>query len=141
MHCPPSARLTEDMEDSSSIFAQEGTLAHELGELELNYQLKNITKRKYNAELKKIQADELYSADMPDHVGVYTGYVMERLAEAKARSKDALAFLEQRLDFSSRVPEGFGTGDTVIISDGVIEIVDLKYGKGVESISHRTTHK
>jgi len=132
MHCPPSARLTEDMEDSSSIFAQEGTLAHELGELELNYQLKNITKRKYNAELKKIQADELYSADMPDHVGVYTGYVMERLAEAKARSKDALAFLEQRLDFSSWVPEGFGTGDTVIISDGVIEIVDLKYGKGVE---------
>lgn len=132
MHCPPSARLTENLEDQSSIFAQEGTLAHELGELELNYQVKNITKKKYNAELKKIQAHELYSADMPDYIAVYTGYVFEKLAEAKTRSKDALVFLEQQLDFSSWVPEGFGTGDTVIISDGVIEIVDLKYGKGVE---------
>ncbi|MBR0575709.1 DUF2800 domain-containing protein [Proteiniclasticum sp. BAD-10] len=132
MHCPPSARLTEDIEDTSSIFAQEGTVAHSLGELELNYQLKNIPKREYTKELRKIQAHELYSAEMPDHVAVYTGYVMERLAEAKSRSKDALVFLEQKLDFSAWVPEGFGTGDTVIISDGVIEIVDLKYGKGVE---------
>lgn len=132
IHCTPSARLTEDIEDTSSDFAREGTLAHELAELELNYQLKNINKRKYNAELKKIQAHELYSADMPDYISTYTGYVFEKLAEAKTRSKDALVFLEQRLDFSKWVPEGFGTGDTVIISDGVIEIVDLKYGKGVE---------
>jgi len=132
MNCPPSARLTEDMSDESSVFAQEGTLAHSLGELELNYQLKKITKKKYTAELKKIQADKLYAADMPDYVAVYTGYVFEKLAEAKARSKDALIAMEQRLDFSEWVPDGFGTGDTVIISDGVIEIVDLKYGKGVE---------
>lgn len=132
MHCPPSARLTEDMEDSSSIFAQEGTLAHSLGELELNYLLKLIPKGQYTKELKKIKADELYTEDMPDYVGVYTGYVMERLAEAKGRSSDALVFLEQKLDFSAWVPEGFGTGDTCIISEGVIEIVDLKYGKGVE---------
>lgn len=132
MHCTPSARLTENIKDESSIFAQEGTLAHSLGELELNYQLKNITKKEYTKELKKIQANELYSAEMPDHVAAYTGYVFEKLAEAKVRSSDALVFLEQKLDFSEWVPEGFGTGDTVIISDGVIEIVDLKYGKGVE---------
>ena len=132
IHCTPSARLTEDIEDTSSDFAREGTLAHELAELELNYQLKNINKRKYTTELKKIQAHELYYADMPDYVAVYTGYVFEKLAEAKTRSSDALVFLEQKLDFSKWVPEGYGTGDTVIISDGVIEIVDLKYGKGVE---------
>lgn len=132
MTCTPSARLTEDIEDTTSVFAAEGTLAHELAELELNYQLKLINKRKYTAERKKIEAHELFSAEMPDYVSTYTGYVLEKLAEAQARSKDALVFLEQKLDFSHWVPEGFGTGDTVIISDGVIEIVDLKYGKGVE---------
>lgn len=131
MKCTPSARLTEKMADTSSVYAQEGTLAHELGELELKRELELIAKRTYNAELKKIKAHELYGADMPDYVGIYTDYVMEKLAEAKSRSSDALVFLEQKLDFSDWVPEGFGTGDTVIISDGVIEIVDLKYGKGV----------
>ena len=131
MKCTPSARLTEKMADTSSPYAQEGTLAHELGELELKRELKLIDKKTYAAELKKIKAHELYGEDMPDYVGIYTGYAMEKLAEAKARSKDALVFLEQRLDFSDWVPEGFGTGDTVIISDGVIEIIDLKFGKGV----------
>lgn len=132
INCTPSARLTEDIEDTSSIFAKEGTLAHELGELMLNYTLKNIDKRNYNREYKKIQEHELYAADMTDYVQSYVDHVLERYAESKSRTKDALIYLEQRLDFSDWVPEGFGTGDVVIISDGAIEIIDLKYGKGVE---------
>ena len=38
---------------------------------------------------------------------------------------------EQRLDFSAYVPEGFGTGDVIILADHVLHIIDLKYGKGV----------
>ena len=132
INCTPSARLTEDIEDTSSIFAKEGTLAHELGELMLNHALKNIDKRNYNREYKKIQEHELYAADMTDYVQSYVDHVLERYAEAKSKTKDALIYLEQRLDFSDWVPEGFGTGDVVIISDGAIEIIDLKYGKGVE---------
>lgn len=132
LNCTPSARLTEDLPDSSSVYAQEGTLAHELGELELQYQLNIIPKRTYNSRLKKIKANELYSEDMPDQVEKYTTYVFERLAEAKSHTEDALIFLEQRLDFSAYVPEGFGTGDCTIIADGALEIIDLKYGKGIE---------
>ncbi|EPY2286936.1 DUF2800 domain-containing protein, partial [Clostridium sporogenes] len=129
--CPPSARLEENYPNKSSEFAKEGTLAHELGELGLKKNLELITTRKYNSEFKKIEADKLFTKDMPDYVEVYVDTCMEKVAEAKAKTPDAVINLEQRLDFSQWVPEGFGTGDFVIIADGAMEICDLKYGKGV----------
>lgn len=132
MACPPSARLEQGYENKTSTFAQEGTLAHELGELSLRYQLGEIAKRSYDSKVKKLTTkNELYSADMPDYVEIYTDTCMEKVAEAKATTKDAIAIVEQRLNFSEWVPEGFGTGDFVIIADGTMEICDLKYGKGV----------
>lgn len=131
LSCPPSARLEQNFENTSSVFAQEGTLAHELGELKLRLNLKEITQRTYNSKLKKIKEHELYTEDMIDYVDMYVDTCMEKIAEAKNISSDAVICLEQRLDFSEWVPEGFGTGDMVIIADGSIEIVDLKYGKGV----------
>ncbi|KEI96576.1 hypothetical protein N496_15440 [Clostridium botulinum A2B3 87] len=129
--CPPSARLEENYPNKSSEFAKEGTLAHELGELGLKKNLELISTRKYNSEVKKIQANELFTKDMPDYVEVYVDTCMEKVAEAKAKTPDALFKIEQRLDFSEWVPDGFGTGDFVIIADGTMEICDLKYGKGV----------
>ncbi len=129
--CPPSARLEENYPNKSSEFAKEGTLAHELGELGLKKNLELISTRKYNSEVKKIQADELFTEDMPGYVEVYVDTCMEKVAEAKAKTPDALFKIEQRLDFSEWVPDGFGTGDFVIIADGTMEICDLKYGKGV----------
>jgi hypothetical protein len=129
--CPPSARLEQDFANTSSEFAKEGTLAHELGELTLRKNLEEITARTYNSKLKKIKENELFAEDMIDYVSTYVDTCMEKIAEAKTVSSDAVVSLEQRLDFSEWVPEGFGTGDMVIIADGIIEIVDLKYGKGV----------
>lgn len=129
--CPPSARLEENYPNKSSEFAKEGTLAHELGELGLKKNLELISTRKYNSEFKKIEADKLFTKDMPDYVEVYVDTCMEKVAEAKAKTPDSLFKIEQRLDFSEWVPDGFGTGDFVIIADGTMEICDLKYGKGV----------
>lgn len=131
MACPPSARLEQNYENKSSEYAAEGTLAHELGELNLKCNLGEITKRKFNPELKKIEENELFTKDMPDYVEMYVDTCMEKVSEAKAKTPDALFKIEQRLNFSEWVPEGFGTGDFVIIADGTIEICDLKYGKGV----------
>lgn len=132
MACTPSARLEEPLPDTSSVYAEEGTLAHDLAELELSRQLERIPAKEYHAQLAKIQNHDLYSAEMPDYVSLFVNYVMEQYAEARTRSKDAVIFLEERLDFSRWVPEGFGTGDCTILSDGVMEIIDFKYGKGVE---------
>lgn len=131
MACPPSARLEQGFENKTSEYAEEGTLAHELGELGLRKALGEISTRKYNSEIKKIEAHKLYSADMPDYVELYTDTCMEKVSEAKAKTPDAVFKVEQRLDFREWVPEGFGTGDFVIIADGTMEICDLKYGKGV----------
>jgi hypothetical protein len=78
-----------------------------------------------------MQQDALYSPDMEEHVDSYLQLVWDRYQEAKTTCPDALIFMEQRLDFSQWVPEGFGTGDVVIIADGVMEVIDLKFGKGV----------
>ena len=61
----------------------------------------------------------------------YCELVLEKLAEAKAQCGDAMILIEQRLDFSHIVPEGFGTGDVIILCDDYVEVIDLKYGKGV----------
>lgn len=131
MACPPSARLELNYENKTSEYAAEGTLAHELGELELRRNLEGMSTRKYNSEIKKIQSNELFTKDMPDYVEIYVNTCMEKLAEAKSKTSDAIFKIEQRLDFSEWVPDGFGTGDFVIIADGTMEICDLKYGKGV----------
>lgn len=131
LSCPPSARLEQQYENTTSVFAEEGTLAHELGELTLRKNLDEITTRIFNSKLKKIKENKLFTEDMIDYVDIYVGTCMEKIAEAKSVSSDAVISLEQRLDFSEWVPEGFGTGDMVIIADGIIEIIDLKYGKGV----------
>ncbi|MFL0245500.1 DUF2800 domain-containing protein [Candidatus Clostridium stratigraminis] len=131
MNCPPSARLEENFENKSSEYAAEGTLAHELGELKLRQSLGEISTRKFNSEFKKIEVNGLFTKDMPDYVDMYVDTCMEKVSEAKAKTPDALFKIEQRLDFSEWVPDGFGTGDFVIIADGTMEICDLKYGKGV----------
>jgi len=132
LNCTPSARLTESYKDTTSPYAAEGTLAHSIGELQLQLATKEITKTKFNSELKKLKQHELYYEGMIDEVEDYTNYALEQFAAATAKSKDAMIFLEERLDFSTYVPEGFGTGDCIIIADGDLEIIDLKFGKGVE---------
>lgn len=131
LNCPPSVMLEKDFPNKTSTFAEEGTLAHEMGEIYLRLKLGEISSQKYAVEFKKIQENKLYSNDMPDYVEIYTDTCLEKLAEAKANTPDAVAFVEQRLDFSKWVPGGFGTGDFVVIADGTMEICDLKYGKGV----------
>lgn len=130
--CTPSAKASEAFPEETSDFALEGTAAHELSELHLRHHEGLISQVTYKRNLKKFKAEnKFYSADMEDYVQSYVDIVIERINEARARSTDAVVLLEQRLDFSAWVPEGFGTGDVVLISDGVLEVIDLKYGKGV----------
>ncbi|MDU1314491.1 MAG: DUF2800 domain-containing protein [Clostridium septicum] len=132
MACPPSARLEQQFKNKSSDYAKEGTLAHDLSELKLRNLLGEMATKTYTSRFKKLtKGNDLFTKDMPDYIDIYTDTVMEKVAEAKAKTPDAVISIEQRLDFSNWVPDGFGTGDAVIIADGTMEIIDLKYGKGV----------
>jgi hypothetical protein len=131
LSCTPSARLEQQFPDKAGDVAREGTLAHSLGELILQFKLKRISKQVYERDLKKIEADNLYEHAMKEHAESYSVFVLERFYEAQSHTKDAVICLEQKLNLTQYVPEGFGTGDCVIIADGTMEIIDLKYGKGV----------
>lgn len=133
MSCPPSAMLETKYPDKGSIYAKEGTVAHELSEITLRNLLGELETKAYSKKLEALKSNskDFYSAEMADYAYVYVDIVMQKYAEAKKLTHDATIIIEGRLDFSPWVPEGFGTGDAVIIADGRMEIIDLKYGKGV----------
>lgn len=129
--CTPSARLEERFPDNSGEAAKEGSLAHELGEALIKLYAKQIKKVEFNRIVKVIEANPLYSSDMLDHMEAYATFVTERYAVARKRTKDAVLQVETRLDLTEYAPESFGTGDVIIIADGTMDVIDLKYGKGV----------
>lgn len=129
--CLPSARLEEKFPDTSGDAAKEGTVAHRLGELFIRQKLNIVSDVGYEVVLKDIQKSEYYDHAMDDHAENYAMFVMERYAEAQVRNSDAMIFLERKLDLTEYVKEGFGTGDAGIIADSILDVIDLKYGKGV----------
>ena len=114
MACPGSVAAEDGIADRSSRFAEEGTQAHEVMEQALMNQ--------------RPCSDFTTDNEMADYVQIYVDYV--EAARAKM-GKDTWMFIERRVDFSEWVPDGFGTADTIIVSDEVIHIIDLKFGKGV----------
>ena len=118
--CPGSVVAEEGISDRGSIFAEEGTAAHELAEICLTnghaaYELIGQPLPENNAYT--------VTSDMADHVQTFVDYV---------KSHNGYLMSEQRVDFSNVVPEGFGTADAIVIQDDLLTVIDLKYGKGVQ---------
>lgn len=124
--CTPSAHLEDQFPDEGSDFASEGSFAHSVFEQEmLDYLGRAVN------PLHKNQADRYDSHALRDYVAMAKYHAIEAIEDARARCNDPIVLVEQRLDFSPWVNEGFGTGDLVIIADDLVQILDLKYGKGV----------
>lgn len=125
--CTPSVKLEQQFKPVVSDYAEEGTLAHRLGELMIRYKLGLITKQKYKQDLKIIQDHKLYQDAMLDYIDDYASFVIE----AYNGYKNAYILLEERVNLTEYIKEGFGTTDVQIISPTTLEIIDLKYGQGV----------
>lgn len=122
--CPPSARLCENCEDQSSEFSKQGTDAHCLCQYKVESALGMDT-------ADPIESLNFYDEEMESCAESYASYVMEQRAKALERCTDTVVLVEQKLDYSKYVPEGFGTGDCVIIADGTLSVIDYKHGKGI----------
>ena len=122
LNCSPSARLELEFENTGSEAAREGTAAHALCEHKLKRALKKRSKR---------PVSEYDSDEMEECSDAYVQFVMEHYMEAKEKCSDPIILIEQHLDFSCYVPDGFGTGDCIIVSDDKLHIIDFKYGLGV----------
>ena len=125
LNCPPSVRLSEGIPDRGSEYAQEGTDAHSLCE----YRLKKLLGMEAVDPTEHL---DWYNGEMEECAENYASYVLELLEKAKETCADPVVLVEQRVDFSRFVENGFGTADCIIISDGAMNIVDYKHGKGVE---------
>ena len=130
--CTPSIRLGEQYEETTSVFAKEGTFMHELSELYLSYESKQMTKAQFNKKLKQMKQNEFYNAEIEQAVQTYVDFATEKMNEAKATCKDPLILIEEKVDFSPWVPDAFGTGDIILIYGDRLEVIDLKGGKGVK---------
>lgn len=117
LNCPGSIKMEEGMPDQVSEYAAEGITAHELAEFCLN---KNEHAAVFIGHVfNGITVDD----EMADGVQEYLNYV---------RNLKGHRFIEQRVDYSKWVHEGFGTADYICIQDNLVTVVDLKFGKGIK---------
>lgn len=122
LHCSPSACLEQTYADRESEAAAEGTAAHALAE----YKLKTALNQQAERPKSQYETDEMNVCTEN-----YVEFVLESIAQARLLCRDPIVLIEQHLDFSCYVPDGFGTGDAMIVGDGVLHIIDFKYGRGV----------
>ena len=107
MACLPSLRFAQcEAADTASDFAREGTCAHELAEYKVNKFLgHNVRDPTENLDF--------FDAEMAECTDSYLQYITEETA----KYRKPVVMVEQRLDFSVYVPDGFGTGDCIIVAD------------------------
>ena len=123
MNCTPSAQLTAGMEDEATTFAAEGTAAHALCEWKVRKALKMRAGRR--------PTPDYWTDEMEEFTDDYRDFIMDLVGQAKLTCKDPVTLIEQHLDFSCYVPDGFGTGDFLLVADRELNVVDFKYGRGV----------
>lgn len=130
INCTAAPRLEANVEDAGSSFAEEGTLAHAY----CAKKLKTFLGLGVEGEDKEIAEyyDKYHTGEMDEYTDTYAAIVLEKYNAARSNTPDAQLLVETRLDFGQYVPEAFGTADAIIIADGVMEVIDFKYGKGVK---------
>lgn len=128
LHCTGSPLLEKDFPDSTSVYAQEGTLAHELCELKLMAYTGEITKRKLTSMKNRLMKSELWQPEMDSTSEAYLDYIKDITMSYTVKP---VILIEKKVDFSRYVPEGFGTADCLILAGDTLHVVDYKHGKGV----------
>ncbi len=129
LNCTAAPHLEENVPDAGSDYAAEGTLAHAYCACKLKsfLGLPSAGEAKEIAELN----DRYHTGEMDEYTDVYKTIVLEKFTAARAATKDAQLLVETRLDFGEYVPDAYGTADAILVADGVMEVIDFKYGKGV----------
>ena len=139
MMCPPSVKLSEQFADKPSPYAEEGTFLHELSELKLHRYLGDMAPELIEAQYAEHEDSDFYSDEAENVTDEYVAFCIETIEAVRSSCADPLIMVEHRLDYSEYVPDGYGTGDLLIVADGVIEVIDFKGGRGVRVDAHRNS--
>ena len=139
MMCPPSVKLSEQFEDKPSSYAEEGTFLHELCELKLHRYLGDMDPALIELQYAEHRDNDFYSDEAETVTDEYVDFCIETIEAVRLSCPDPLIMVEHRLDYSDFVPDGFGTGDLIIVADGVLEVIDFKGGRGVRVEANRNS--
>lgn len=125
LNCTKSVRLEEKFEDFTSPEAEEGTVAHELAETKATEAFLKKNSKRAQANIRK---KKLYSKEMEGYTDEYIDIIKNLCIGYK---KEPYVSIEERLDLTAYIEDGFGTCDAILIGDETITVIDFKYGKGV----------
>ena len=129
--CTPSARLEQGFPDTNSAVAAEGTFAHRWAEIQLSHFNKQMSDDNFKSEIAHLTQNKFYSKGLEEYVALYIDTVISKFQCARDVDNGAILLLEQKFNLNDYVPECYGHADAVILADGNMEVVDLKYGAGV----------
>lgn len=121
--CPPSARLCEDVQDTGSTYAAEGSEAHTLCE----YKLRTLLDEKVRDPRERLT---YYDQTMEQATDDYLYFCISEYERLQQFGKP-LMIVEQRVKYEEYVPGGSGSADCLIIGNGEMVVVDFKYGAGI----------
>lgn len=124
LECPPSAMLEKELPNETTVYAEEGSVAYEIAEYKVRWYLGE-------RDIPLPSTGNFNAEEIDRYTDSYAYYVTDKIETIRKSCPDAVVMVEQRLDFSNYVEDGFGTGDLVIVADDVIQVIDFKYGKGV----------
>lgn len=122
LSCTPSLRLEEQFEDEQSPYAAEGSAGHAMAEYLINKHLKKRTRR---------PTSDYYTEELLEAVEEYATYCIGQIEQARAVCGSPFISVEQKVSLEEHIEGCFGTADMVIATDGKLQIIDLKLGKGV----------
>lgn len=118
--CSGSRAFEDQFEEKDSPYAAEGTLAHSVAEA--------ILRRPLKPDLPKALQDLPDPQEMLDYAQLYVDYIYRVIPLTHHHE----IMIEQEVNFSKWVPEGWGTSDAIAIVGNTLHVFDLKYGKGVQ---------
>lgn len=144
LNCTPSARLAETAENKSSVYAEEGTLFHEICEYCLAQWNAGVWEPDpFGEELPELKDDHLmhplFKQEMFKHARNYCDFVMNENYNLEKSDGACKLLLEEKVDISEYAPECFGSVDCQLAGHDTLEVIDLKYGEGVKVYAERNT--
>ena len=134
INCTPSALLAEEAGSKTSVYAEEGTLAHEIAEYALTQYLEGIYDPIIDDAIPlkdEHLKNPLFSIDMANYIRDYCEYVISEVYEMDRADDMCKMYLERRVDITDYAPDSFGSVDVTLETGRTIHIIDLKYGTGV----------
>lgn len=128
LNCTPAARLEATLPYKSSIYADEGTLAHSVCELTAKKYFTPMKTAAFNREMKKLKENKLWNDEMIQTADTYVGHLKEKAISFKTAP---YIVFETKVEMNDYVPEAFGRCDCIMFGDNTLVITDYKHGKGV----------